>query len=122
MMENVLGLGLVRQPKVVMFGPGQRQQLPRIVAGLGRHALIVTDARMATTPEFCAIAEGFASAGLNVSLFDQAQPDLPRGDVARAVAAGAGADVVVGIGGGSCMDLAKAAAAVRAPRRPPSDR
>lgn len=113
-MENVLGLGLVRQPRVVLFGPGQRRQLPRIVAGLGRHALVVTDARMATTPECRAIVEGIEAAGLRVSLFDQAQPDLPRDDVARAAAAGQGADVVVGIGGGSCMDLAKAAAALLA--------
>ena len=26
-MENTLGLGLVRQPKTVLFGPGQRRQL-----------------------------------------------------------------------------------------------
>ncbi len=35
-MDNHLGLGLVRQPKVVLFGPGQRRQLPRVVAALGR--------------------------------------------------------------------------------------
>ncbi|MGZ9810261.1 iron-containing alcohol dehydrogenase [Pseudoroseicyclus sp. H15] len=114
MMENTLGLGLVRQPRAVLFGPGQRRQLPQIVAGLGQHALIVTDARMATTPEFRDMAEGIAAAGVKVSLFDQAQPELPREDVAKAAAAGQGAEVVVGIGGGSCMDLAKATAALLA--------
>lgn len=115
-LENTLGLGLVRQPKVVLFGPGQRRQLPRIVAGLGAHALIVTDARMATTPEFRDMADGIAGAGVRVSVYDGALPDLPRANVVEAVAAHAGTDVdvVVGIGGGSCMDLAKAVAAVLA--------
>ena len=114
--ENRLGLGLVRQPKVVLFGPGQRRQLPRIVAGIGRRALLVTDARMATTPEFRAMAAGIADAGVVVDIYDQALPDLPRANVIEAVAAhkGTGIDVVVGIGGGSCMDLAKAVAAVLA--------
>ncbi|WP_334174551.1 iron-containing alcohol dehydrogenase [Pseudoxanthobacter sp.] len=112
-LENRLGLGLVRQPKTVLFGPGQRRQLPRVVGGLGRHALVVTDARMATTPDFCALTEALAAAGVRVTLFDRAEPDLPRASVmAAAQAAGSGIDVVVGIGGGSCLDLAKAVSAV----------
>lgn len=115
-LENRLGLGLVRQPKVVLFGPGQRRQLPKIVADLGPRALIITDERMATTAEFRAMAEGIAAAGVDVAVYDRALPDLPRSNVAEAVAAhqGRGIAVVVGIGGGSCMDLAKAVAAVLA--------
>jgi alcohol dehydrogenase class IV len=115
-LENHLGLGLIRQPKVVLFGPGQRRQLPRIVADLGQRVLIVTDERMATTAEFRAMAEGIAATGVSVAVYDRALPDLPRKNVAEAVAAhgGSGVEVVVGIGGGSCMDLAKAVAAVLA--------
>ena len=47
--ENRLGLGFVRQPKFVLFGPGQRRQLGLMARGLGRRALVVTDERMATT-------------------------------------------------------------------------
>ena len=34
-LENRLGLGLVRQPKTVLFGPGQRRQLGRYARGFG---------------------------------------------------------------------------------------
>ena len=77
-MENRLGLGLVRQPKTVLFGPGQRRQLARVVQGLARHVLIVTDERMATTPEFQEMAAAVAAAGGKVSGYDRALPDLPR--------------------------------------------
>lgn len=115
-MENRLGLGLVRQPKTVLFGPGQRRQLARVVQGLARHVLIVTDERMATTPEFQDMAASVAAAGVQVSVYDRALPDLPRSNVLEAVArfGGAGIEALIGIGGGSCMDLAKAVAAVLA--------
>jgi alcohol dehydrogenase class IV len=114
MMENRLGLGLVRQPRVVLFGPGQRRQLPEAVAGLGKHALLVADSRMAHTAEFVAMRDGIAGEGVRVSVYDGALPDLPRANVTEAVAAFAdkAVEVVVGIGGGSSMDLAKAIAAV----------
>ena len=115
-MENELGLGLVRQPRTVLFGPGQRRQLGRIAAGVAQHVLIVTDERMATTEEFKAMAADVAGAGVQVSIYDRALPDLPRSNIVEAVAqfAGKGIQAVIGIGGGSCLDLAKAVAAVLA--------
>jgi alcohol dehydrogenase class IV len=114
--ENRLGLGLVRQPRTVLFGPGQRRQLGRIAAGVARHVLIVTDERMATTEDFKAMAADVAGAGVQVSVYDRALPDLPRSNIVEAVALfdGKGVQAVIGIGGGSCLDLAKAVAAVLA--------
>ncbi|MGV0816919.1 iron-containing alcohol dehydrogenase [Martelella sp. AMO21009] len=111
-MENVLGLGLVRQPKTVLFGPGQRRQLGRYARGFGTRALVVTDARMATTPEFAALASDLRECGLAVTVYDQAEPDLPRGNVMEVAEMAGAADVIIGVGGGSCMDLAKAASVV----------
>jgi len=109
-------LGLVRQPKQVLFGPGQRSQLPFVAASLARRALIITDARMATTSEFAAMRAGVEAAGVEVALFDRARPDLPRSDILAVVAAHKGTriDAIIGIGGGSCLDLAKIVSVVLA--------
>ncbi len=44
-MENVLGPGLVRQPRTVLFGPGQRRSLAGWRVELQRKVLVVTDER-----------------------------------------------------------------------------
>src|ERR1700722_7462903 len=69
-MENRLGLGFVRQPKTVLFGPGQRRQLGLIAKGLGRHALMVTDERMAQTPEFKGLLANLAEQDVKTSVVD----------------------------------------------------
>lgn len=114
--DNLIGLGLLRQPRTVLFGPGQRTMLPRIVAPLGSHVLICTDERMATTAEYRALQSSLEAAGIDVHLFDRVQPDLPRGDIMtlQADLAGHRIDVVIGLGGGSCLDMAKVASLVLA--------
>jgi alcohol dehydrogenase class IV len=115
-MQNRLGLGFVRQPKTVLFGPGQRRQLGLTTKTLGRHALVVTDERMATTSEFKELLGSLAAEGVAASVYGNALPDLPRSNILEAASLfrNKGVDVVIGVGGGSCMDLAKAVAAVLA--------
>ena len=111
---NTLGLGMVRQPKTVIFGPGQRSQIANIVAGLATHVLITTDERMAASTEFSEILDALKAKGLAVSIFDGALPDLPISNILDVVdrfgpdkMASNPVDGVLGIGGGSCLDLAK---------------
>lgn len=110
--DNVLGLGLLRQPKTVIFGPGQRRHLPYVVAPLGSHVLVCTDARMVTTPEYRGIHAALEEAGVSVSLYAEVEPDLPRSNILALHErfANAGIEVVLGLGGGSCLDMAKVAA------------
>lgn len=113
---TVAQLGILRQPKTVLFGPGQRHQLPHIVSSIAEHLLVTTDARMATTAEFLEIVDAIRAAGVEVSIYAEAEPDLPREDVV-AVVERFGAtqiDAILGIGGGSCMDLAKVVSVVLA--------
>jgi len=113
---NDMDMGLLRQPRQVLFGPGQRRQIPQVVAAIGVHVLVVTDERMATTPQFHELLVGLKERALKVSVFDRTEAELPRENVVQVVDrfGGQAIDVLVGIGGGSCMDLAKVAAAVLA--------
>lgn len=109
--RNEMGLGVLRQPKAVFFGPGQRALLPSVVSPLGQHVLICTDARMATTPEFEEIEQSLTRVGIAVEVFSEVEAELPQSNVAELQTrfARAGIDVVIGLGGGSCLDMAKMA-------------
>lgn len=111
---NEMNLGLLRQPGTVIFGPGQRQHLPNLAARYGKEVLLVTDQRMARTDEFITLLSEMKSKNLNTHVFEQVNPDLPRENI-MTVAENFGPseiDVIVGIGGGSCLDMAKASSVV----------
>lgn len=104
--------GTLRTPRNLVFGAGQRQALPGYAAALGRRALIVTDERLGTEREFIRLVDSLKQAGLDTKVFDGVIAELPVECIAKATEAGkaAGADLVIGIGGGSCLDAAKIAA------------
>lgn len=101
--------GTIRAPRELVFGAGQRAALGRIAARLGKRALIVTDARLAAEAQFSDMLAGIKAAGLEIRIESGTLPDVP---VASAIAATEAArdfapDLVIGIGGGSCLDMAK---------------
>jgi alcohol dehydrogenase len=101
--------GIMRAPRAVLFGNGQRLALGRVAAALGQRALICTDERFAGTPEMAGLLAALESAGVRVQVFDRTQPDLPVEGVYECVAAHRAfqPDTIVGLGGGSCLDMAK---------------
>lgn len=107
-------MGLLRLPNIVLFGAGQRRAVGDAVAGLGRAALICTDQRLATSGELADIVGAVETAGMTASVFADTQPELPVGSIVECVDAFAGRqiDVVIGVGGGSCLDMAKVVALV----------
>ena len=111
---SVAALGILRQPQTVLFGPGQRRQLPLLLAPVATRLLVVTDERMSRSAEFREVVQGVEAAGVAVSVYAETEPDLPRENVVAVVErfGDAGVDAVLGIGGGSCMDLAKVVAVV----------
>ncbi len=114
--RNDIRLGLLRQPATVVFGPGQRAHLPGLAAKYGSGVLVVTDERMTTTPEFDELIAGLRDAGLRAHVYGEVEAELPRENVQRAVErfGSEGIDVVIGLGGGSCLDMAKVTALVLA--------
>nr|WP_245404867.1 iron-containing alcohol dehydrogenase [Ancylobacter gelatini] len=102
----------IRLPAEILFGKGQRHALPSVAARLGTRALLCTDERLAASRDFARMLDGLREAGLAVRVYDQVLPDVPRDTVAVCVEAARpfAPDLVIGIGGGSCLDMAKCAA------------
>lgn len=104
--------GAMRLPRSVLFGSGQRQALAGVAEQFGRRVLICTDPRLGSDQEIQALIGNLERRGLTALLYDQTRPDLPIDSIMDCVRAAASftPDVIIGIGGGSCMDLAKAVA------------
>jgi len=107
-----LSFGMLHQPREVIFGAGQRAVTGTVITELGRTAALITDTRMAQDSWFRELVSELEAAGVTAVVFDGAEPDLPVSNVFAAVDAvrSAQPEVIVGIGGGSCLDLAKAVA------------
>jgi len=104
--------GALRLPREILFGSGQRQSLGVVAAKSGRRALVCTDERFAATQSFAEMMTDLRTAGIEVLVHDRVLPDVPSETVATCVdeARGFAPDMVIGIGGGSCLDMAKCAA------------
>lgn len=109
-------IGLLRQPKMVLFGAGKRHQLPFILKSFAKTVLLVTDERMHKTSECLEMIVALSNTGINVEVFDEVLPDVPRGNVNKAYQKfrNTKIDAVVGLGGGSCLDMAKVISVVLA--------
>ena len=101
---------VLRTPSQVLFGAGMAAAAGRVAAGHGRRVLVITDPVIAETPGFGTVLESLAD--LDVAVFRDAVVDVPRSAVDAAVAAGRSfaPDVIVAVGGGSVIDLAKVTA------------
>jgi alcohol dehydrogenase class IV len=104
--------GLMRLPRSVTFGCGQRRALGNVAAQIGRRALVCTDQRLGADESFRSLLTDLSRAGVTVQVYDRTQPDLPVESLLDCVSqvGDFAPDVLIGIGGGSCLDLAKAAA------------
>ena len=102
----------IRLPHEILFGKGQRHALPAVASRLGRKAVVCTDHRFAETQVFQEMMDALRAASVEVFVHDGVLPDVPRESVAACVedARAFGPEMVIGLGGGSCLDMAKCAA------------
>ena len=99
----------------IVFGTGSFKKLAEQIRTLqGRCPLIVLDKNLAAAGFSKTVTDVLDGSGLKLSFFEQAEPEprLELADEGARAALKGKCDLVVGIGGGSAMDLAKAVAAV----------
>lgn len=94
----------------VIFGAGTVSRLGELAQELGgREILLVSDPGIRQAGHAAKALEAMTAAGLRVHLFDDVQPNPTTDDVDRGIAFAQGkrVDLLVGLGGGSSMDVAK---------------
>ncbi|HEX7363197.1 MAG TPA: iron-containing alcohol dehydrogenase [Bryobacteraceae bacterium] len=102
----------------IVFGSGVAEQLPGVARKFGPRLLVVTGS---SRNRFVVLLDGLREAGLEISLFSvPGEPTLENVREGAALARDS-ADVIVGLGGGSAIDAAKAIAALAANSGEPLD-
>lgn len=91
----------------VSVGPGVATEIPGAVVAHGRRALVVTGAH----PERFDVLDALSEAQVSITSMTLTREPTVH-DAREAVARATGCDVVLGLGGGSVIDLAKTAAAL----------
>ena len=108
-------------PTRIIFGSGEIIKLGKEVKKIGRRPLLVTGKKsMRKTGILDKVLENLKQVDTEPVLFEKIEPN-PRAktvDEAGALAREEGCDMIIGLGGGSSMDAAKAIAAVAISKRP----
>ncbi len=100
-------------PRKILFGVKVSEKVGlEAKATCGKRALLVTDKGLAKTGVPQKIEKTLAEEGLSVSIFDEVEPEpfLEVAEKTAKVARKEEYDIVVGVGGGSVLDMAKIAA------------
>ena len=109
-------------PPRIVCERGAALRLAPLLRG-ARHAFVVTDAGLVRAGLIDAPVAALREAGLRVTVHDKVEADPPEHVVLAAVdaARAAGADAVIGLGGGSSLDTAKLVALLAASPQPLAD-
>ncbi len=103
----------ITQPTQIHFGTGIITTLPSIIDDLGgTKPLVVMDPGLVKANQDKPVTKPLTAAGIDFILYDKVDPEpgLRLADQGTELAKDNGCDCVVGVGGGSAMDVAKAIA------------
>lgn len=108
---NIAPFAVAALPRIV-FGAGRIAELPQLIAEYGSRVLLVTGRHsFLNSCHGPALMQALAQAGISHEIFVvEGEPSPEMVDAAVAQYRASGLDVVVGIGGGSVLDAAKAIA------------
>ncbi|MBC8418371.1 MAG: iron-containing alcohol dehydrogenase [Desulfobacterales bacterium] len=108
-------ISIFLSPHKTILGKGVVQQLGKEVTALGgRKVLVVTDPGVLKAGMVEMVEKALVSEGIKMGLFDKVEPEPPVRVVDECVQTITEGkyDLIIGIGGGSALDVAKGAAAV----------
>lgn len=107
---------LARLPRII-FGHGVRTQLPGLISAYGKRALIITGARhFQSSPHWEEMQSGLKASGITWEILGvEVEPSPALVDEAVRRNRDGGFGSVVGLGGGSALDAAKAIAGLLRP-------
>jgi 4-hydroxybutyrate dehydrogenase len=97
-------------PTRIEFGPGTLLRLPSLVEGLGTRALIVTDTGVVGAGIIDRVSSVLVGSDLATRVFEGVEPNPDEQNVAEALERylNGQCDLLIAVGGGSPMDVAKA--------------
>lgn len=107
-------------PKVILRAGAMRQPADWAGALPGRRLFVITDPGLVKAGVVAPVVAALEDADLVVTLYSEVEADPPESRVLATVAAAreAGAEVIVGLGGGSSLDTAKLVALLAATPQP----
>lgn len=111
----------VRPSGRILFGRGTADAVAEVVRGIGDSVLLCSDEAVLSQPAADAIVERLRETSANLLVFPGAEAELPISCVQAALEASHALehlDVVVGLGGGSAIDLAKLVSLLRTHQGP----
>ncbi|MDR0901378.1 MAG: iron-containing alcohol dehydrogenase [Opitutaceae bacterium] len=106
---------VLQQPRRLLFGCGCAQQIPGELAAAGhRRAFVVSATPVLASPAIAALLDSWRAAGLALEIAPPVdrEPEIALFENVLAAARAFRPGVVVGLGGGSPLDVAKLAAAL----------
>ncbi|CAI3793771.1 iron-containing alcohol dehydrogenase [Pseudarthrobacter sp. MM222] len=115
--------GVLRLPRSVVVGAQQRFAVANIAAEFGTNVLVCTDPRLAASEDLSALVRSLEDKNLTVRVYGDTQAELPVSGIVACVEElqGQEIDVIIGFGGGSCMDMAKVVSVLLTHGGKPSD-
>jgi alcohol dehydrogenase class IV len=110
-------------PATLRFGWGEAAQIPAEAAQLGGRPLVVVGRALRAAGRLEPLLDGLRAAGLDPFTVEGVPAEPKLSDLQRVMdaCAAAGADMVIAVGGGSVLDIAKGAAALAAAAGPAAE-
>lgn len=107
----------------LVFGPNSIKELPDLIGDKWRRLFVIADENLERVGIVGQVCEALSGTHISVEIFTggQAEPEISVAEEALAQVASSQVDAVVGLGGGSNMDVAKFVATVLAHGGTPRD-